>query len=297
MFGLRHPFTYFECSGCGTLQIDNVPPNLGDYYPQGYYSLSAPTGLKRWLQQRWAEASNGGSSLIGSMIGRIMGKHAGVEAVACSGVSKGARILDVGCGSGDLLLMLEHLGFKHLRGVDPFLRQSIHHSDRLEVYKNELSEIEGSFDLIMFNHSLEHVPDPRKTLQDALKLLAPNGTLIVRIPISGTFASKTYGANWVALDPPRHIFVPTVLGMQRLTGALGLVQTFIRFESDEFMFWGSEQYAKDIPLNDPRSHSQGLLRRLFPSAKIREYRRRAIELNQRKDSDAACIVYARPIAS
>ena len=293
MFGTRDTFTYFECAGCGTLQIVTIPPNLGSYYPQVYYSLSTPSGVKRWLQQRWAEVSYGGTSLIGSLIGRILGKHAGVEAVARAGVSKTSRILDVGCGSGSLLLMLEHLGFSHLRGVDPFLQGNLHHSESLQVYKGELSEVQGTFDLVMFNHSLEHVPDPQKTLKEALQLLAPDGILIIGIPVAGTFPARTYGANWVALDPPRHIFVPTLTGMKILSQTLGLTEKSIRFESDEFSFWGSEQYAKDIPLNDPRSHSAGWARRIFPSAALREYRRRAKELNAQRDSDAASFIYTK----
>ena len=293
MFGSRDPFRYFECTGCGTLQLTSVPGDLGKYYPQAYYSLSAPTGPKLWLQRRWAEVSYGGRGLIGSMISGVLGKHAGIEAVARAKVPKNARILDVGCCSGDLLLMLEHLGFSNLCGVDPFLQETILYSERLRVLKASLPEVTGKFDVIMFNHSLEHVPNPQEALKEVLRLLSANGRLIVRLPIAGTFAWRTYGANWVALDPPRHIFVPTLRGMRMMSGTIGFTETSVTFESDEFMFWGSEQYSHDIPLNDPRSQSAGLLRRVFPSRRIREFRNRARVLNQAMDSDAACFIYSK----
>src|ERR1035437_10617754 len=39
MFGLRDEFTYFECAVCGCVQIQDIPADLGRYYPQNYYSF------------------------------------------------------------------------------------------------------------------------------------------------------------------------------------------------------------------------------------------------------------------
>ena len=38
-FGRRDPFEYFECSGCGCVQIARVPDNLSDYYPPEYFAF------------------------------------------------------------------------------------------------------------------------------------------------------------------------------------------------------------------------------------------------------------------
>ena len=41
---LRNPdgrrFTYFECAGCGCLQIENPPDDLAPYYTDEYYSFA-----------------------------------------------------------------------------------------------------------------------------------------------------------------------------------------------------------------------------------------------------------------
>ncbi|MBF0214356.1 MAG: hypothetical protein HQM00_12500, partial [Magnetococcales bacterium] len=32
MFGLREPFDYWQCGGCGLLWIDRIPEDLARYY-------------------------------------------------------------------------------------------------------------------------------------------------------------------------------------------------------------------------------------------------------------------------
>lgn len=38
MFGFRNEFTYIECAVCGTVQIEEVPTDIAEYYPGDYYS-------------------------------------------------------------------------------------------------------------------------------------------------------------------------------------------------------------------------------------------------------------------
>mgnify|MGYP003338879025 CR=1 FL=1 len=287
MFGFRDRFWYFECASCGSLQICDVPSNLGKYYPSNYYSLGMPSGVKRALQAAWAEYSYSGRNLLGWMIGRVLGKHQGVASIARLGLPKNARILDVGCGAGDLLLQLSHLGFTNLTGIDPFLEKDVAYPCGLRVFKQFIAQASGEFDLVMFNHSLEHVPEPKADLASASRLLARNGLLVVGIPVAGSYAWRTYGPDWVALDPPRHLYVPTPAAMKAMAESLGLACESVVFESDEFMLWGSEQYKADIPLQDPRSYAHNRLRRLLPGPRMRQLKAKAAALNRSGDSDAA----------
>jgi SAM-dependent methyltransferase len=43
---------------------------------------------------------------------------------------------------------------------------------------------EGSFDLVMCNHVLEHVPDDRKAMREILRVLKPGGRAILQVPIA-----------------------------------------------------------------------------------------------------------------
>jgi len=40
MFGFRTEHTYYECSNCEALVIETIPENLGQYYPDNYYSFN-----------------------------------------------------------------------------------------------------------------------------------------------------------------------------------------------------------------------------------------------------------------
>ena len=42
MYGSGEAFDYFQCAGCGCLQINAVPEDLGRYYESGYYSFKQP---------------------------------------------------------------------------------------------------------------------------------------------------------------------------------------------------------------------------------------------------------------
>jgi SAM-dependent methyltransferase len=290
MFGFRDEFQYFECAECGCVQINKVPDNLGKYYPDNYYSFQKAGSLKALLKKRWAAYSSGFASLIGWGMSQVLGKNQGIESLKRANVGEDAAILDVGCGSGDLLLLLHSLGFKSLTGADPFILQDIVHENGIKIWKKDLSQISEKFDVIMSHHSFEHMANPGEILTHAARLLNPGGVLIVRVPIAGTFAWKTYGANWVQLDPPRHIFLPTVKSMKILADKAGLKLGQIVHESNEFQFWGSEQYVRDIPLHDPRSLAP-LSKQAFAHRQMKKYRARATELNAKGEGDSACFYF------
>ena len=293
MFGTRDEFTYFECARCGCVQIREVP-DLTKYYPSDYYSFQNDGGLKRWLKSHWAAYSFDGSSpLIGRMMTFGLGKQPGVESVRRAGVSRDTSILDVGCGSGDLLQLLRAVGFKKLAGADPFLERDVLHPNGIPIWKKELEQVEGQYGLIMLHHAFEHMLDPAQFVVQAAQRLNDGGQLLIRVPVAGTMAWRTYGANWAQLDPPRHIFVPTVRSMELLAGRCGLRLREVVFDSTEFQFWASEQYGRDVPMRSPDS-MLSLKKRALAVGTMRRQRRQAEELNARNDGDQACFYFQKP---
>lgn len=289
MFGFRDEFTYFECTNCGCVQIQEVPENLGKYYPDDYYSFHVQGSLLwRWLDRRRSRYSYDGTGLVGWMMAGLTGKNEAVESVARARIPLDAAILDVGSGNGTLLRILHRLGFTNLAGADPFLPADTTMPEGIPLAKKDLSQMHGTFDVLMLHHSFEHMTEPAATLVQAARLLRPGGTLIIRTPIAGSYAWKHYGVNWVQLDPPRHIFLPTERGMRFLAERAGLRVTEVVHESSEFQFRASEQYLRDIPLTDPRSYLRNAFKSHFPSRELRAYRARARQLNRRGEGDSAC---------
>lgn len=99
---------------------------------------------------------------------------------------RNARILDIGCGSGGLLLALKAHGFNDLMGMDPS-RRCVERLRRcqLEGVQGTLESIPksiGRFDLIVLSHVLEHVLEPVRALASLGEILASDGRVYVETP-------------------------------------------------------------------------------------------------------------------
>lgn len=91
------------------------------------------------------------------------------------GIRRSSSILDVGSGSGGMLHGMASVGFLQLRGVDPFLQESMECADGVHLTKGEIYDVDGTFDVVMFHHSFEHMPEPRKVLEAAMELMSESG--------------------------------------------------------------------------------------------------------------------------
>jgi SAM-dependent methyltransferase len=201
-----------------------------------------------------------------------------VRAIGQCGLGRDARILDVGCGSGALLDRLYRAGFPNVSGADPFLARDCTTPEGVPLLKSHLHAVTGNFDLIMFNHSLEHVPDPVATLKDAREKLSDDGICLVRLPTTSSEAWTTYGPDWFQIDAPRHIVVPSRQGMALAADAVGLRVDGISDDSSVAQFIGSEAYRRDIPLTELTSLRS--LLKLFGAKQIWSWDRRAARLNR-----------------
>jgi hypothetical protein len=154
----------------------------------------------------------------------------------------------VGTGGGAFLSMLRENGFRKLFGCDLYIAKSISRPD-IEIKKCSIEEMTGSYNFIFFNHSFEHLINPSRSLASARQLQQSGDSCIIRIPTTSSLAFERYRTNWVQLDPPRHISIPSREGMRSLATSVGYRLEDMIDDSGAFQFWGSEQYIKDIPLN------------------------------------------------
>jgi SAM-dependent methyltransferase len=268
MFGSRERFEYFTCVACDSLQIMHAldGEELARHYPSDYYSydISTQPRLLRWLTTRHDRFElHRGGGLVGAFTAALpTSVRAGIgDAARVIGqltLKREMRILDVGCGSGALLDRLAGAGFNNLLGADPFLAADSKTPRGVPLMKRYLNEVTGEFDLIMFNHSLEHVPDPVATLKAACERLATEGICLVRVPTTSSEAWATYRENWFQIDAPRHIVIPSRHGMALAADAVGLTLEKMFDDSSSAQFIASEAYRRDIAMNELKS-----LRSLF----------------------------------
>ena len=198
-------------------------------------------------------------------------------------MNKNSKILDIGCGTGNLLLELRELGFIHLVGIDPYIEKDIEYKNGVKILKRtiqEFSESEnGKYDLIMFHHSFEHIQEPFETLEASKKLLNSDGIVLIRTPVVDSWAWENYRENWVQIDAPRHIFIYSRKSMEILAQKTGFKIKEILYDSTEFQFWGSEQYKKGIPLVSDISYAVNRKKSIFSKKQIRVFKKLAREFN------------------
>ncbi|KAA3606257.1 MAG: class I SAM-dependent methyltransferase [Calditrichaeota bacterium] len=290
MYGFKDEFEYFQCSDCDCLQILNYPKNMDKYYSDNYYSkIQKNNGIKKIILNLRDKYSFYRKGLLGKILNEKFPNLA-LESLSFLDKkpnSKELKIVDIGCGAGNLLFTLREFGFENTLGVDPFISKEINYENGLKIVKGELSETKDKWDIVMFHHSFEHIPFQIKTLKNAKNLLTENGLCLIRIPVVSSYAWENYGVNWVQLDAPRHFYLHSIKSMEVLAKQCGMRLGKVEFDSETLQFWGSEQYLKDIPLNAKESYANGVKNSIFSSKEISEFAKRAKDLNKNQRGDQA----------
>ncbi len=300
MLGTREGFDYLECVECGSLQIDPLPASLDRFYPPDYYTRrlrperTPPSLLVRWgrslrrrLRRGWSKirlSSEG--ALVRALSGR---RYARFDWFRRTGTGLDDAILDVGCGSGRLLRRLAGDGFTRLVGIDPRWAGKDSDDAGIRFARESPEEHAGQYRLVMAHHSFEHMRDPTAAFAAMARLVERGGHLLLRVPVADGWARRHYGADWVQLDAPRHLHLPTRRGVEILARRSGLHLVQAVDDSGPFQIWGSELYRRDIPLSGP---GPGGRRALPWSVRLRA-RRAARRLSRAGLGDQACFYLCR----
>jgi N-acetylglucosaminyl-diphospho-decaprenol L-rhamnosyltransferase len=196
MLGEPGDFAVVRCEGCGLAYTD---PQLGledfeRFYPsERYPSFEPPDPARRILRS------------IDRARLDITVRFGPYREIVRSGPG---RILDVGCGRGDLAAAFQRHGWDAY-GVEPSAAATASAAAHgVKMHNGPLDDAPfepASFDAIVMNHSLEHIPAPGKALERALELLRPGGLLAVSVPNFGSWQARRFGSDWYQLDVPRHL--------------------------------------------------------------------------------------------
>lgn len=182
-------FSILECPACGLGSTEPNPKDLSKYYRDyhgGRHGITNSFCTRRRI--------------------RLLQNAAGNQS--------GKRLLDIGCGEGTFLLAAKAKGWS-VAGTE--MNPSSALSAGLVIY-SQLSEVRAlaPFDCITLWHSLEHMPDPRATLQEARSLLSPDGIVIIAVPDAGGLQARIFGPKWLHLDVPRHLYHFTRRSLDKL---------------------------------------------------------------------------------
>lgn len=219
-------FTFRACSTCDTLYLSPRPDvsELPRIYPPQYnafhfHKIGNPLVRRgrRFVQKRKANA-----------IRKLLPEE--------------ATVLDVGCGSGELLSLLARFGPRGWRlfgnDFNPTALESVAHLG-IETIPGRFEDLEVDmrFDLIVLNQTLEHMEHPARVVRKAADLLKPEGILVVETPCTEGMDARLFRRRyWGGYHIPRHWSLFSRSSVSSLLQANGFSGIEVRFLASP-SFW------------------------------------------------------------
>lgn len=235
LHGTPGEFSVAICGDCGSgVSLPRTPSDqLAAYYPATYgpHELAlgrlagAVSGAIRWYQGRRA--------LTRKPLSLMRNRPAG-------------RLVDVGCGRGDLAAMFVERGWQTV-GIEPSAEACAVARERgVDARQGTLAEVTlepESYDAAVFQHSLEHTNDPAGDLERAAAALRPGGVALLTVPNFSSWQRRRFGTAWYHLDLPRHRTHFTAGGLVRALERAGLQVESITTSTSTVGLPATIQYA------------------------------------------------------
>jgi len=238
------------CTGCGTLRRSPVPD---------------------WGELRAAYEASEDPHYLSEYPGRAAAARRVLRFL--EGSAAPGRLLDVGCGVGVFLkeasLRWKVTGVELSRWAAGRAREQF----GLEVREGTVEEAAfpaGSFDAVTFLDVIEHLPDPRRALAEASRVLRPGGAVCVYTPDFGAPVARIMGGWWWGLRPA-HLHYFSTATLTRLLGELGFDVKEVRHTGRTFTFgyW----------LSRLRGYAPGLVDALGAALRVTGLARLPLRLN------------------
>lgn len=267
MFGTRISYKYVYCRNCETVQYCDFDKESENDYPENYYSFRE-TNVSVWERVRSSLYIISVKGVFNKLL--FFNKIAAQifdekSAYAVKGIIESSNsILDIGCGNGELIYSFSKI-FKNKKfvGLDPFIAKSKVRSNNCKILKEDVLDHGNCYDLILLNHSFEHMNNPYEICSKLTELLNPGGIICVRIPVCDSYFYKKYNINWVQLDAPRHKFIYSNKSFEILMRKSNLRVIHCYSDTKVFSYMASEMYKQNISLVDSKSFFQNRIKQLF----------------------------------
>jgi 2-polyprenyl-3-methyl-5-hydroxy-6-metoxy-1,4-benzoquinol methylase len=290
MHGYGTNFKYNICNKCLLIQIDEIPPNLSSYY-ESYYGRQGISrfGLSFFLRKIRFISHFKSTWILGKVIGYFFEDPLG-RTYKKLNLNINSRILDVGCADGFLPYMLTEVGYRDVTGIDPFIDSSKTYPNGTKIFKAEISNLNGEFDVITLNHVLEHLPEQLDKLLRLRGLLSDDGKIVLRIPSATSDAFEKYREFWYQFDAPRHLFLHSHQSINELLIRAGYKVVDMFCDSTIWQYYSSDLYMKNIPFSFHMRTYLFTLPKLLINGKLNEYKQKVKKVNCQLKGDQIVIV-------
>jgi SAM-dependent methyltransferase len=192
-WGTKRGYRFYRCQGCSHLFVWPMPADSLRIYDEQYFSGAAGGfGYVDYDRDKQAMAPV---------------FHLYLDKLGLARPDKGA-LLDIGAATGFFLDIARQRGWR-TGGIEPGAHAAAQaRAKGLDVQTGTLQNCSfppGSFDVITLWDVLEHLTDPRLSIQQASGLLKPGGVIAINTPDSGSLFARLLGTKWHLLDPPEHL--------------------------------------------------------------------------------------------
>ncbi len=170
----------YKCPNCGFGFTDQLQVNKGDYHRDEVY-----------IQE-------------GDLFRNIFQKRVDI----INRFAEKGKVLEVGCSTGLMLSLFQKKGWE-VTGVEVSKKAAaVAKKKGLEIITTPFEDIDFNqkFDVVIFNHTLEHLKDPVSALQKAAKLLTNRGVLYIDLPNFSSFSANLQNVDWPLLLPNEHMW-------------------------------------------------------------------------------------------
>ncbi|MFZ5845405.1 MAG: class I SAM-dependent methyltransferase [Patescibacteria group bacterium] len=164
--------------------------------------------------------------------------------------SPGGKILDIGCGAGETLLLLKSLGWQTY-GLE-IDRQAVKVAQKMGLtdvkyggYRNLTTYPDNYFDAIRLYHVFEHLDNPLLCLRLITRKVKKGGEVIIGTPNSSSFAARLFRRYWYNLDSPRHLFLFNPKLLKKLIFQAGLRPLKVEFCSAGGLLGSLQYYLRE----------------------------------------------------
>ncbi len=153
-------------------------------------------------------------------------------------INKKGRILDVGCATGFLLDQARKQGWE-VYGVElsawavDYAKNKLQLTNITQGALKDAKYPDNFFDVVVLKDVIEHLTDPKETLEQIRLVLKPSGILCCNTPDIDSLASKILGAKWWGIKQS-HLFYFNKHSLSALFEATGFVPLKIRSHARTF---------------------------------------------------------------
>lgn len=201
----------------------------------------------------------------------------------------GARVLDVGCGAGGMLVPFAEMG-SEIAGCDIGGKEYVEFGNKFNLnilHKSStyLCEQRRTFDIIILSHVLEHIANPIEFLRSIRQLLCDSGFLICEVP--GILNLDGYNGDFLRYlqnSHTHHYSSNTLAAVMRIAGLRVIRQNeSVRIIAKKAEIglpeWRESDYCK---IRQYLQSKEDRIRLLKPIQRIRRVANRGLQLLRKR---------------